>query len=233
MRPAREHRKVKATYEGRQYDVDVQDFPVNRCTNCGASSIGVEADDAINHALRDNLQLLQPEEIRANRDALGMTQQRLADTIGFAAESLSRWENGSIIQSRSYDRMLRAYFALPSLRNFFSHLKVSSDLGRRVVGTDSRHAQIGAWLVGRHLGEAAEDLGLNWTRLFTWILHSHTERLSEHDDRSARLWGTQLEEFERINEPREWAEAMQTKSPKVRNIFSEVSSGTRQFRATR
>lgn len=113
-----EHRDAKATYEGRQYAFEVKDFPVDRCTNCGAGTTGIEADDAINRALRDHLGLLHPEQIREHRRALGLTQQKLAEQIGCAAETLSRWENGSVIQSRSNNLLLGLAF-LPELRRYF------------------------------------------------------------------------------------------------------------------
>jgi hypothetical protein len=40
----------------------------------------------------------------------------LADLLGVAVFTLSRWETGAQIQQRSLDRFLRAFFKLPELR---------------------------------------------------------------------------------------------------------------------
>ena len=44
-------------------------------------------------------------------------QTQLAERLGVAAETISRWENGALIQSRSMDNLLRVYFAIPEVRN--------------------------------------------------------------------------------------------------------------------
>jgi len=121
--PVSEDRTLNVRYDGALHSIRVPELPVRRCADCGAATFGIDTEDAIHRALRCHLNLLQPEEIRANRKALNLTQEQLAEAIGCAAESLSRWENGAIIQSRSYDRLMRAYFHLPALRAFFEQLR--------------------------------------------------------------------------------------------------------------
>jgi len=116
-------------YEGALHFIRVPDLPVQRCAECGEVTYGNDTQEAIHRALRAHLHLLQPDEIRTCRKALYLTQEQLAEAIGCAAESLSRWENGAIIQSRSYDRLLRAYFHLPALRAFFEQLRGSAAVG--------------------------------------------------------------------------------------------------------
>ena len=128
-----ERRTVEATYDGRRYSLDIAEYPVNRCSKCGVSTLDLDADAAINRALREQLHLLQPAEIRRNRKELNLTQQQLADSLGCASESISRWESDMVIQSRSNDRLLRAFFHLPSFRDFLDALADTPRLGREAV----------------------------------------------------------------------------------------------------
>jgi len=56
------------------------------------------------------------EQIRENRDELGLSQRELADHLGVAVETISRWENGALTQTRAMDRYLRLYFSVPAVR---------------------------------------------------------------------------------------------------------------------
>ncbi|HEV2643493.1 MAG TPA: helix-turn-helix domain-containing protein, partial [Candidatus Elarobacter sp.] len=52
--------------------------------------------------------LLTPLEIRALREALGLTQEALEARLGAGKKSVVRWEAGRVRQSRANDRLLRA-----------------------------------------------------------------------------------------------------------------------------
>ena len=103
-------------HDGRKYTVTIPDLIVPRCANCGTISLDDEANRQISAAFRKQAGLLSPEQIRSQRLALGLTQQALADLLGVAVFTLSRWETGAQIQQRSLDRFLRAFFKLPELR---------------------------------------------------------------------------------------------------------------------
>jgi putative zinc finger/helix-turn-helix YgiT family protein len=108
---------VQVDHDGRKYTVTIPEFVVPRCANCGNVVLDEEANRAISAAFRKQAGLLAPEEIRQQRLALGLTQQELADRLGVAESTLSRWETGAQIQQRPFDRFLRAFFVLPELRN--------------------------------------------------------------------------------------------------------------------
>jgi transcriptional regulator with XRE-family HTH domain len=54
--------------------------------------------------------LLTPQEMQERRARLGMNQQELAEQLGVAKETISRWETGAMIQSRAMDNLLRLFF---------------------------------------------------------------------------------------------------------------------------
>jgi hypothetical protein len=63
---------IDVPYDGRTYAVELQDFRAPRCTNCGAIVLDDAANDQIVGALRRQLGLLSPEQIRKNRESLGL-----------------------------------------------------------------------------------------------------------------------------------------------------------------
>jgi putative zinc finger/helix-turn-helix YgiT family protein len=108
---------VQIDHDGRKYTVTIPDLVVPQCANCGTIVLDEEANRQISAAFRREAGLLSPEEIRQHRVNLGLTQQALADLLGVAVSTLSRWETGAQIQQRSLDRFLRAFFVLPELRH--------------------------------------------------------------------------------------------------------------------
>lgn len=126
-------RDFEVKHDGKLYPVAVHNVPAERCSSCGNVTLGSEVDTCIDAALRDHLNLLAPEQIRANRKLLGLTQAQLAELICCAGETLSRWETGALVQSRGADRLLRAFFGLPELRAFLTAMEHDRSLGVNVV----------------------------------------------------------------------------------------------------
>jgi putative zinc finger/helix-turn-helix YgiT family protein len=91
-----------------------------RCRNCHTAVLDDEADRKISQAFRQEAGLLAPEEIRRQREALGLTQKELAARLGIAESTLSRWETGAQIQQRSLDNLLRLFFELLEVRRRLS-----------------------------------------------------------------------------------------------------------------
>jgi putative zinc finger/helix-turn-helix YgiT family protein len=113
-------------HDGRKYTVAIPDLVVPQCANCGTISLDDEANRQISAAFRQQAGLLTPEQIRAHRAALGLTQQALADLLGVAVATLSRWETGAQIQQRALDRFLRSFFKIPELRQALEHEGISN-----------------------------------------------------------------------------------------------------------
>lgn len=110
-------RRETTEYEGRTYAVEFPNWVVPRCTTCGELHIDNYADDQINLAFRAQVSLLTPEQIQANRAALGLSRQELAQRLGISEDLVRRWEENGTLQSRVQDNLLRLYFALPQVRS--------------------------------------------------------------------------------------------------------------------
>ncbi len=86
--------------------VDVKYF---RCQNCGEEfEIATEDYDpyaAAYRGYRARKGWPQPEEIKAFREALGLTQQQFSDLLGIGVATLNRYENGAL-QSESNNSFL-------------------------------------------------------------------------------------------------------------------------------
>jgi len=113
---------IQIDHDGRKYQVSIPDLVVPRCGNCGEISIDHEAGKAIDAAFRRKAKLLTPEEIRAKREALGVTQEQFAEWFGVAASTVSRWETGSQVQQHFHDGILRAFFFSFELRMYLAVL---------------------------------------------------------------------------------------------------------------
>ena len=103
-------------YDGRLYTVEIPELCVPRCGACGELVFDTRADEQIARALRNHLGLLSADQIRTNREQLGLNQRQLAERLGVAVETVSRWKAGALTQSRAMDRCLRVYFGVPAVR---------------------------------------------------------------------------------------------------------------------
>jgi len=84
-------------HDGRKYPVSLADFQVAQCQRCGTMIFADVANRRLSDALRSAAGLLRPAEIRAQREALGLTQKALAGYLLTAEATLSRWETGAQI----------------------------------------------------------------------------------------------------------------------------------------
>lgn len=117
------------SHDGRLHTVNVPNLKVPRCRACNELVFDNDADEQISLAFRAQLRMLSPEQIRNGRTLLKLTQKELAERLGVAAETISRWETGALIQSRAMDNLLRVYFAIPQVRSALIGERQDAGLG--------------------------------------------------------------------------------------------------------
>jgi putative zinc finger/helix-turn-helix YgiT family protein len=103
-------------HDGQLHTVAMQGLCVPKCGACGELVFDNDADEQIARALRSQLGLLSGEQIRGSREALGLSQREMAEQLGVAVETVSRWESGAWTQTRAMDRYLRVFFSVPAAR---------------------------------------------------------------------------------------------------------------------
>jgi HTH-type transcriptional regulator/antitoxin MqsA len=99
--------------ENERVRVVAEDVPVLVCPACDEVFYGPEAEQVHHRAICKALGLLTPEEIKSLRERLGKSQVAFAQLTGIEAATLSRWEQGRLMQSRALDNYLRILDALP------------------------------------------------------------------------------------------------------------------------
>ena len=103
-------------HDGRAYTIRIPDLAIPTCRKCGTQTFSVGDDDRIIAALRAQLGLLTPQEIHDLRGQHELSQQEMAEQLGVAQETISRWETGALIQSRAMDNLLRLFFESEEVR---------------------------------------------------------------------------------------------------------------------
>lgn len=102
---------VDVKHDGQLYHLEIPALRIPRCRACGELVFSNSVDDQVLQALRAHLRLLTPEQIRAGREALGLKSKDFSEKLGVAAETISHWEKGDLIQSRAMDNFLRVFLA--------------------------------------------------------------------------------------------------------------------------
>lgn len=120
---------IKVKHDGTLHEFAFPALEIPRCQTCGETYSTTAVDEKINDALRSQLRLLTPAQICKAIETLGLKQQELAERLGVAPETISRWVNGALIQSRAMDNLLRVYFAVPEVRAVLRGAEQSPDLG--------------------------------------------------------------------------------------------------------
>jgi DNA-binding transcriptional regulator YiaG len=123
----------KMKYDGGTHEVLVDNMPEWHCRDCDVSVVDEESDSFLQDALRKHIGLLSPNQIRAGLKKLRTSQDKFAEQLGCAAESVSRWLNGAVLQSRTYDRFMRVYFQCPEVRGYLENFSPEHPFGEDVV----------------------------------------------------------------------------------------------------
>jgi len=105
--------------ENYEYNYETYEFETHRqsCNNCGKEIVNHEdrekQEKRVEKRLADGF--LTDLDIKRIREKLGLTQAQLARKLGVSKKTFARYENLSVRQSRSMDRLLRILDKYPSL----------------------------------------------------------------------------------------------------------------------
>lgn len=125
---------IKVKHDGALHEFKFPELEVPCCQMCGEISSTTAIDDRVNDALRERLRLLTPDQMRQAIEALGLEPQELAEKLGVTTETVARWVDGDLIQSRAMDNLLRLYFAIPAVRAALRGAEQDPNFGAAVVG---------------------------------------------------------------------------------------------------
>lgn len=117
-------------HDGRNYSFTIPDLEIMVCEGCSEKVFTEKVDKQINEAMRKHIGLMSPAEIRDGVRRIGMSQKQVAECLGLAEATLSRWLNETQIQSRSMDRLLRTFFAFPRARTILSSAEPYHSFGK-------------------------------------------------------------------------------------------------------
>ena len=80
--------------------------PVRKCSECGFEYLDDAAEDIRHEAVCRHLGVFTPDEIRQVREAYGFSRAEFARLTRLGEATLTRWENGALIQNHAYDQFL-------------------------------------------------------------------------------------------------------------------------------
>lgn len=95
--------------------IKLADISYDKCLNCGEEYLNPDdcklQQQKLIQALEENRKrkgLLTGQEIKAIRESLDISQEKLERLLGFGAKSFARWETYKADQSKAADLLLRA-----------------------------------------------------------------------------------------------------------------------------
>lgn len=95
-----------------------------RCSACGEELYEPGQMDAVmlkaSNAIREDLGLMMPEEIKSLRESLELSQAEFERLIGVGRKTVVRWERGTVFQNQATDALLCALRDVPGLTAYFS-----------------------------------------------------------------------------------------------------------------
>lgn len=105
--------------ELRGVTVRVDGVEHGRCRSCGEVYLTLDGANAVQleaaRRLRRARGLLTPDEIRAIRTSLRLTQAGFERLLGTGPKTVVRWEKGTVFPSATADRLMRLLAARPEL----------------------------------------------------------------------------------------------------------------------
>jgi putative zinc finger/helix-turn-helix YgiT family protein len=116
--------------------------------SAGTIASAAKIQQTIADAYKKQTGFLSGEDIKALRNAKGLTQADLAGLTGFGIASIKRWETGSV-QSKSMDQVLRQYLIHdPEIKNTTGNRKFS--IPRVLLVALAFKAELGRFILKKH-----------------------------------------------------------------------------------
>lgn len=127
---ALEFSKEDYTLEYKGSTLVVEELEYYQCNECEESFYTRPSERKMDKAFSDLKRqvenLLTSDELKELRGTLGLTQEQLSILLGMAPKTLARYENGSVIQSRATDLLLRLIRDNPSNLEFLDQYATSN-----------------------------------------------------------------------------------------------------------
>ncbi len=118
VRPVVVDYATEMEHDGRLFALTVPHLEILECEACQNRTLPDEALERVLAELRVKAGLMTPEEIRAYRKRLGLTQEDLAKFLRLAKETVSRWESGKQIQQLAMNDFMDVFFNVPAARDY-------------------------------------------------------------------------------------------------------------------
>lgn len=119
----------------RGVSVTVEGIEHFRCEHCGNTTMSIEAAELLAKkqmaALARAKGILAPDEIRAIRKRLDLTQREFEELIGVSSPTVSRWETGAMLPSKTTDTLIRLLGEFPEAVAFLQHGTTGGAVGVR------------------------------------------------------------------------------------------------------
>ena len=97
--------------------VTVYDMHHLKCESCGEVCLPADAAKAFSRAFFDEKRrvegLLSPDEIKAARKEYGLSQAEFEAVLGVSSPTVSRWETGKSVQTKTADNLIRSFIDYP------------------------------------------------------------------------------------------------------------------------
>lgn len=125
------------------------------CEHCRNTTMSIEAAELLAkeqmRAVARAKGILAPEEIRAIRKRLELTQREFEELIGVSSPTASRWETGAMLPSKTADTLIRLLGEFPEAVAFLQHdstgesftVVANKDKSRRVFYGQERSVPTG------------------------------------------------------------------------------------------
>lgn len=106
----------------RGVEVSVEGIDHYVCDGCGDTVMDIAAAELLAKRQAELVAkekgLLAPAEIKSIRKALGLTQREFEAVLGVSSPTVSRWETGAMLPSKTADSLIRVLEACPEALRF-------------------------------------------------------------------------------------------------------------------